>query len=147
MSGKERTGAEYPIGALLRKPYDALIREVYGSIAHDGHPTLNPSNGRILRHVSSSGIRTIDLARLVGMTKQSMAQLITGLEANGYVSLAPHPSDGRAKLVTLTAKGQQVQTAIITRTADIERQWAQQLGEARWQDAKETLRTLFDLLD
>lgn len=147
MASKNVTESRYAIGALLRKPYDHLVREVYGSIARDGHPELNPSHGRILRHISPSGSKTVDLARLAGMTKQSMAQLILDLEAHGYVCLQPHPTDGRAKLVKLTDKGVAVKEEIISRSKAIEEEWSKRLGKERWEATRQTLSDLFDILD
>lgn len=46
-----------------------------------------------------------DLAGRAAMTKQAMRELVVHLEERGYVAVEPHPEDGRAKLVTLTARG------------------------------------------
>ena len=48
------------------------------------------------------------IAERAGVTKQAIGPVVRELEALGYVSTAADPSDGRAKLVSLTTTGRQV---------------------------------------
>ncbi|MBS1700849.1 MAG: winged helix-turn-helix transcriptional regulator [Armatimonadetes bacterium] len=146
-SKKNVTETHYTLGALLRRPYDALAAEVYQGIEDSGHPAIRPAHGRVFRHILPSGSRAVDLARAAGMTKQSMAALVEDLDKAGYVALVPDPSDGRAKLVQLTAEGEKVQAEIIRRSAEVESRWASELGEEQWQSMREALRLLFDHLE
>ena len=47
------------------------------------------------------------IARKLGTTKQSIKQLITIIEAKGYVSTTPNPRDRRAVNVVITEAGKQ----------------------------------------
>ena len=45
------------------------------------------------------------LAEAFQVTKGAMAHTVALLEAKGHVTVAPHPDDGRAKLVEITPEG------------------------------------------
>ena len=49
---------------------------------------------------AKAGVSTGEL-----ITKQAVGQLITDLEAQGYVERQPDPTDQRAKMVVLTGEG------------------------------------------
>jgi len=71
-----------------------------------GRRLLTPALVRLLPYLSRDGIRPTELARRVDVTKQAVGQALAGLEAMGLVELVPDPSDGRARLVRLTAAGE-----------------------------------------
>ena len=71
-----------------------------------GRRLLTPALVRLLPHLSREGIRPTDLARRVDVTKQAVGQALAGLEAMKLVELVPDASDGRARLVRLTAAGE-----------------------------------------
>lgn len=60
--------------------------------------------GRLDRDGASS---TSDLAAAERMRPQSMAQIVTELEADGLLSRRPDPADGRRALLELTHRGRQ----------------------------------------
>jgi DNA-binding MarR family transcriptional regulator len=49
-----------------------------------------------------------ELSRLLEVTPRNVTGLIDALEATGFVTREPHPSDRRATLVTLTDRGRDV---------------------------------------
>jgi len=57
-----------------------------------------------------------------------VVSLVNDLERLGYVERVPDPADGRAKLVRLTRRGAQAQSAAREIIAQIERDWARTLG-------------------
>ncbi len=58
-----------------------------------------------LRRGTIDGRRVTDLAAHAGKTKQSMHELVGHLERHGYQRREPDPSDTRARLVSLTERG------------------------------------------
>ena len=56
----------------------------------------------------SHGTRLVTIAERAGVTKQAIGPVVRELEAMGYVSTDADPSDGRAKLASLTPAGRQV---------------------------------------
>ncbi len=64
---------------------------------------LTPSQVSVLLRLEKHGPATTSgLARAEGMRPQSMAPVVAALEAQGLISGAPDPSDGRQTLLSLT---------------------------------------------
>jgi DNA-binding MarR family transcriptional regulator len=64
------------------------------------------SQGMVLGRLDREGVQSVsDLAAAGRVRPQSMAQTVSELEADGFVSRRPDPSDRRRALVELTAKG------------------------------------------
>jgi DNA-binding MarR family transcriptional regulator len=69
--------------------------------AHAGD--LRPSQVSVLLRLEKDGPATASqLARAEAMRPQSMASVVAALEALNLVSGAPHPTDGRQTLLSLT---------------------------------------------
>jgi DNA-binding MarR family transcriptional regulator len=65
---------------------------------------LTPSQVSVLLRLEKDGPATASsLARAEGMRPQSIGPIIAALEAAGLVSGAPHPTDGRQTILSLTA--------------------------------------------
>ncbi|MFN3592410.1 MAG: hypothetical protein ACK4TG_09500, partial [Thermaurantiacus sp.] len=73
----------------LRQLTERLRAEVYGGMANKGFPDVRPAHSAVLRNLPPEGARIVELAEDAGMTKQSMAYLVSGLEAQGLVQIAP----------------------------------------------------------
>jgi DNA-binding MarR family transcriptional regulator len=64
------------------------------------------AQGAVLGRVDREGARsTSDLAAAERVRPQSMAQIVSELEAEGLLSRRPDPSDGRRALLELTEQG------------------------------------------
>jgi DNA-binding MarR family transcriptional regulator len=127
----------------LRLFRQQLLAEAEQAAEQAGVP-LRLAHLHVFGNIQAAGTRLTDLATWAGMTRPSMAELIDELELEGLVERRPDPSDGRAKLVVLTASGwDAIHTgrAIIAR---IEADYADRIGSRRF----ETMcRALQDLLD
>lgn len=65
--------------------------------------SLSPARTRLLWDLAHEGPSTQQaLARRLEVSARNITGLVDGLEATGYVRRAPHPSDRRAVLVSLT---------------------------------------------
>jgi DNA-binding MarR family transcriptional regulator len=100
------------LGALLRLPLETLLDYVYEELSKAGYVELRVAHGAVFRHISRDGSRITTLAARARITKQSMAELIEYLRSCGYVELVADPTDGRAKLARLTARGWKVHRAL-----------------------------------
>jgi len=66
------------------------------------------AQGAVLGRLDREGARsTSDLAAAERVRPQSMAQIVSELEADGLVSRRPDPADGRRALLELTGQGHQ----------------------------------------
>jgi DNA-binding MarR family transcriptional regulator len=128
------------LGALLRIPLETLLDHVYEELAKAGYVELRVAHGAVFRHISREGSRITALAARARITKQSMAELVEYLRKSGYVELVADPTDGRAKLVRLTARGWKVHRALVHSSEAFERKCARSLGEQRWRQFRELLQ-------
>ena len=125
-------------GRLLLKAMRAFNERSMTAVRELGHPALSFAHASILPHIEVGGTRLTDIAERAGMRKQSASQLIAELEAAGYVSRIPDPSDKRAALIDFTAQGQQFLKDAAAVKARIEAELRQDLGDGPY----ETLRTI-----
>ena len=134
------------LGGLLRRVDEALRASVYARMAEAGFPDIRPAHSSLLRNIAEAGSRVSDLAQRAQMTKQSMGYLADSLEAAGFVTQAPDPTDGRAKRVRLTAKGRAASEAMVKLSAETEAEFAQLIGQAQMIRLRRLLEQLADRL-
>jgi DNA-binding MarR family transcriptional regulator len=112
-----------------------------------GHGALSPALIGLLPHLDTGGTRVVDAARRAGISKQAVAKLVRELEALGYVARAPDLADGRAALVTFTARGQELLADIRGTIGVLEAGYAAALGPERFAELRGLLGDLVTWLD
>jgi DNA-binding MarR family transcriptional regulator len=73
--------------------------------AEAGQRLARPSVMRLLPHLSFEGVRPVELARRLDISKQAVGQTLAMLAEKGYITDKPDPTDGRGRLVCLTEAG------------------------------------------
>ncbi len=96
---------------LLMRGASALAERINAGVVAAGFPGLRPAHGLVLLHVSGTGATVSDVAAFLGVRKQSAATTVAELVEADLVVRHPHPDDGRAQLLRLTHRGQQVTQA------------------------------------
>jgi len=129
------------LGALLRMPYQALSQKLYTELAKT-YPEIRPAHGAVFRHLPPGGARVTDLADRAQMTKQSMGYLVDYLQAAGHVHLAQDPSDGRAKLVLFTPKGEECLALALALSAQVEAEASACMAPGEMEQARVLLKRL-----
>jgi len=135
------------IGALLRIPFQATVTQVYAAVSGAGYDDLRLAHLVPFQHLRRGGSHVADLAERAQMTRQAMAYLVDYLEAHGYVERTPDPDDRRAKLVRLTTRGYAIERIARARLAQLEDEWARQLGAARMQQLHVMLTELVAVVE
>lgn len=93
-----------PVMVLLDRATRSLQDRFVEELAAAGYPNTLAAS-RLMGHLTEDGLRLSELADRLGITKQSVGQLVDTLQADGYVERIPDPSDGRAKLVVFGPRG------------------------------------------
>lgn len=137
------TEAARSFGHLLRSPYEKLSRRIYDELAQRGFPEIRFSHSSLLRTIAPEGSRLTDLAQQAGITKQSMAYIVSDLQDSGYVTHRPDPADGRAKLVCLTQRGEHLMATMI----EISQGIADEINRTCGKDFLERLKSQLAKLD
>lgn len=122
---------QIPLPGLLEMAAEAMFVEFREELIEAGYGDVRPTHGCVFRFVREDGIRLTELANLAAMTKQSIGEIVDDLAGRGYVERFPDPADKRAKLIRLTAKGEQAQSVGFGLFAKLERRWAERYGAER----------------
>jgi DNA-binding MarR family transcriptional regulator len=128
--------------ALLRLAHETAQALLYQHLAAAGYGELRPAHFRLLRFPGIDGVRPTVLAQRLETSKQALTPLLNDLEQWGYLERHLDPRDGRGRVLSLTPRGHDLMTSIRQRHAEIEQEWAQQLGSARFADLRATLSTI-----
>jgi DNA-binding MarR family transcriptional regulator len=131
-----------PLPWLLTELKQAAIDELHRRLAERGYTEIRDGHGCVFRFIDAEGSRLTDLAERSGYTKQAVGEVVVDLEGLGYVERTPDPADGRAKIIRLTERGREAFAAAMTIFADIERDWAERVGEERMATVREVLEEL-----
>src|SRR5579859_624223 len=104
---KATTDAAPPehIGRLLLRAQRSFGTRFLAGLELLGHSTFTLAHLSLLPHIEPEGTRASVLAERTGMSKQSVAQLLSELEADGYIQREPDAKDGRAAVVRRTSRG------------------------------------------
>jgi DNA-binding MarR family transcriptional regulator len=134
-------------GLLLYLPYRAMERRVLEAVHAAGFDDVTPAQARVCQRIGPTGTRLTDLAEQALITKQSAGSLVDQLERAGYVERVPDPTDARARLVRIAARGERVLPVAAAAVAEVEREWAAHLGARRTAALREALARLREITD
>lgn len=128
------------LGALARRLAAIVTDRVQGDLAGQGITDLRPAHLRIFAALGRrDGARVTEIAERLGSTKQTVGPLVDELVAKGYLHRRRDPSDARAKLVDFTPAGSAAAEAARRSAENIDRQWADRIGEQRLAECRATL--------
>jgi DNA-binding MarR family transcriptional regulator len=135
--------------ALLGYLMDSFRREVNQRVTTmplDGAPpaarSLRGSQIRLLSLTPVDGLRVTDLADRVGMTKQSLGELATTLEAQGFLESVRDPADGRVRILRPTPDGLAALAAGQHVIEEVEAEFRERAGAETWDRLREILARL-----
>ncbi|HKH94976.1 MAG TPA: MarR family transcriptional regulator [Beijerinckiaceae bacterium] len=119
-----------PLPAILTEVKNAILSRFLVRLGEAGFDDIREGHGCVFGFIDvEHGSRLTDLAERSGLTKQAVGETVAHLEGLGYVERVPDPKDRRAKIIKLTPRG--LEAAVTGRRlfAEIEREWAEQLGD------------------
>ena len=130
---------EIPSSFLMFVNYRAAEDRIFAAVTAAGFEGVTRAQARLLAGIDADGTRLVVLAERARIAKQTANALVNGLEEAGYVERVPDPTDGRARLVRLTARGQAGLPRAQAEEARIEAEWEAQLGRRRMKALREAL--------
>jgi DNA-binding MarR family transcriptional regulator len=121
-----------------------LVAQLRRRLAEQATPgDFTPSQLSVLSRIMVGGPATItELAKAEAMRPQSMSAIISVLEAEGAVSGAPHPSDGRRTILSLTDQAM----ALVESARAIKNDWLFRSIKAKFTTAEQAELTTGVLL-
>jgi DNA-binding MarR family transcriptional regulator len=127
-----RTTRRNDLAGRLSRIARAIDGAVQGRLHRLGYDDVRPGHLTVLLDLERTGLRSAELARRAGMTRQSMGELVADLEALDYVERRPDPGDHRARLVVPTGRGLILSAHVRRAMAEVEARAARRLGRERY---------------
>ncbi len=134
------------VGAMLRVVWQWVRDQLYEGVVAAGFDDLNAAHVGLWRYPGLDGLRPSQLADRVGITKQSVNDLLGHLEQQGYLLRVPGLADGRARVIRLTTKGRRLEQTIYDEAGAAELRIAEILGPQRFAHLHSSLELLTEQL-
>src|ERR1700719_2556448 len=96
---------EQTVPALVQALARSGTERLRAEFAAQGMPGLRPLHAVLLVPLLGGGRHASDLAETLGVSRQAVAQVVTPLEQDGYLTRITDPGDARAKLICLAPRG------------------------------------------
>src|SRR5436190_20575223 len=133
------------VGALLRLLLHDLRARIYEGVVAAGFDDVRPAHVTLFRWPGPDGRRPTEIAADTQITKQAVHDLLRDLEDLGYLEREPDPTDNRARIIRLTPRGKKLHGAAVGIHAQVEDEWARELGEREFARLREKLSRLVDV--
>jgi len=123
-------------------PWEVVQRRMLAALRERGFDDLDAAHLNVFQYPGPEGARPSELAARLRISKQALNYLLGELERLGYLERRPDPDDLRSKRVALTARGGSAVGVIREAVGELEAEWAQQLGESRFDELRSLLQEL-----
>ena len=126
----------------MRHSWQWVWSQIVAGVVDAGYDDITPAHIGMFRHPTLDGQRPTELAAQLHVTKQSVNDLLGHLERYGYTTRQPDTSDGRGRVVRLTAKGRRLEELIRHHAEAADQRIAEVLGERRSAQLRQALEEL-----
>jgi DNA-binding MarR family transcriptional regulator len=130
------------IGQLLAQLTRQMQVELFERLVEAGLKDARVPHANVTAYIKADGSRLTELAAQARMTLPAMSELVDDLERLGIVERRPDPTDGRAKLICLTAAGWDAMRTAREAIGQIEARYAGILGDERFETTAQALDEL-----
>src|ERR1700722_16195058 len=134
------------VGAMLRVVWSWVRDQLRAGVVAAGYDDLNAAHVALWRYPGLAGPPPSQLADQLGITKQSVNDLLGHLERRGYLERVPDSADGRVRMIRLTSKGRQLEQVIYAEARAAQMRIAEILGPQRFAQLHGSLELLTELL-
>lgn len=135
-----------PLPPLLMEVKAAAVKKLFARLREEGFEHVREGHGCVFGFIDlDNGSRLTELAERAGLTKQAVGEAVAELEELGYAERLPDPTDRRAKIIKLTPRGTEACLTGRRLFADIESEWAEEVGKelvAAMREAAERIAAL-----
>lgn len=133
------------IGSLLKKIYRQYSNELLIALQQKGFTDLRPSFLEVLLFIcESDGPSIKEIGRACGLKKQTMTSHLNELEKRGYLQRHVNERDKREQNIFLTAYGERFKLSLMESISELERSYAERLGDVELDRVEHLLRHFYD---
>jgi DNA-binding MarR family transcriptional regulator len=131
---------------LLLRAAKAMTEEVRAGQPADSNPSgLTVVHAFAMRFIAANeAVTTVEVAQHLSMTKQSASEIVCALERDGYLTRRPHPNDGRARTIELTAEGRSALAGSQQRWTKLEEAWEEIAGAEELRTVRRALESYLE---
>jgi DNA-binding MarR family transcriptional regulator len=138
---------ELPASLLMFIAARSAANRIFEAVQQSGFDDVTIAQSRLMMGVDPGGTRLSVLAERAQVAKQTATALVDKLERAGYVERVPDPTDGRARLVRLTARAEAAIPHARAEEDRIEEEWRAHLGTKRMEQLRAALTELRAITD
>jgi DNA-binding MarR family transcriptional regulator len=139
-------GGRDDLGFLLAKAMQRWNELLHQRFSIAGYGDVRPSYGSVLVPLfEEDGLRMGELARRARLSKQTMTDMIRGLELDGLVERRRDPMDARASRIFLTPRSRRFEPVVGRVLRDLDRLAHSRLSERQMVTLKAALQELMEL--
>lgn len=128
----------------LRRAADLIEDTLKRRLETADWPILTTNQIMLFAHLEPDGVTPAELARRMGMSRQSMQKNLSRLSDLKLVTVQPHPVDRRSSLVTASETGQRFARAAAEVLDGVERRLEAALGTDAVNEARRVLTADLD---
>jgi DNA-binding MarR family transcriptional regulator len=136
-----------PASLLMFIASRSAANRIFEALQEHGFDNATIAQSRLLMGIDPDGTRLSVLAERAQIAKQTATALVDKLERAGYVERVADPTDGRARLVRMTARAKSLIPYARAEEERIEEEWRAHLGTERMQQLREALTELRGITD
>jgi DNA-binding MarR family transcriptional regulator len=125
-----------PLARLLAMGYRWMIDELHADLRARGWEGIRPAYGFVLLAVRDESLTPTALATMLDVTKQAASKLADAMVIDGLLVRTSDELDHRARRLRLTSRGVQLLAAVEEIYAELERLWADNIGEVALRQTK-----------
>ncbi len=133
------------LATLTRRIHLTIRKRIHAEIQAAGFDDLTPAHLYVFQLPGPEGVRPIELASRMNMSKQATNHLLSSLEARGYIKRSPAEGDGRGTVLHMTPRGRDLSLNMEQSSLRLEAEWARQLGGRALERLRQGLVDLADL--
>ena len=138
---------ELPSSLLMFIASRAAADRIFRAVHEAGFDDITIAQSRLMMGLDPEGTRLSVLAERAQIAKQTATALVDKLERAGYVERVADPTDGRARLVRMTARAKSAIPHARAEEQRIEEEWRAHLGDKRMKQLREALTELREITD
>lgn len=138
MDNEDPTASPRDISAARQILMINLLSAVYwfdealqAGLAARGHSEVTRIQSLVLANLASGVNRATQLAKNLGVSRQSMSQTLAEMESRGLIAIAPDPDDKRARVVTFSKQSTTIRDDAISTLKVIEATLGSRIGARR----------------
>jgi DNA-binding MarR family transcriptional regulator len=138
-------GTDDELVVLIIRTAKALVDRLRSEKPEGPASQMTVVHGLAARYlIGRDDVTAVELAHYLGITKQSTSEVVAGLERAGTIRRAPHPNDGRARVLLLTDAGKAKLEAGRQRWQNLEDEWVELVGRDRLEVVRAALEAYLD---